>query len=67
MVETRPEPSRWNEVFWLGVALIVLGVFAPESLVVADTRLSRVLFWGGTALLFTRVLVALYRYTVGHT
>ncbi|WP_276261094.1 hypothetical protein [Haloglomus litoreum] len=62
MAEPPAEPSRWSDVFWLGLAFVVLGVFTPETLVLGDTRLSMVLFWSGAGLLLARVLVSVYRF-----
>ncbi|MFC7095793.1 hypothetical protein [Halobaculum marinum] len=62
MANPRSESSRLSEVVWFGLALVVLGVFTPETLMLGGTKLSRVLFYSGVGVLLVSVLVAVVRW-----
>ncbi|REA00873.1 hypothetical protein DEQ92_18865 [Haloferax sp. Atlit-6N] len=61
MADTLTELSQRNEAFWIGLALFLLGVITPESLLLGGIELSRVLIWFGGGILIVRVLVGIYR------
>jgi len=61
MAETLTELSQRNEAFWIGLALFLLGIITPETLLVGELELSRVLIWMGGGILLTRALVGIYR------
>lgn len=61
MVETLTELSQRSEAFWIGLALFLLGVITPETLLLGGIELSRVLLWIGGGILLVRVLVGIYR------
>jgi uncharacterized membrane protein len=61
MADTLTELSQRNEAFWIGLALFLLGVITPETLLLGGIELSRVLIWIGGGILMVRVLVGIYR------
>lgn len=61
MAETLTELSQRNEAFWIGLALFVLGVVTPETLLLGGIELSGVLIWIGGGILLVRILVGIYR------
>ncbi len=61
MVETLTALSQRNEAFWIGLALILLGVITPATLFLRAIELSGVLIWIGGIILLIRVLVAAFR------
>ncbi|MFC7077263.1 hypothetical protein [Haloarcula halophila] len=61
MADTLTELSQRNEAFWIGLALFLLGVITPETLLLGGIELSRVLIWVGGGILMVRVLVGIYR------
>lgn len=50
-----------NEVFWLGVAAVLLGVLIPGALSFGGLNLSRLFVVTGGGLLVTSVFVGIYR------
>ncbi|MFC6965150.1 hypothetical protein ACFQL7_27780 [Halocatena marina] len=61
MVKTLTALSQRNGAFWFALALIFLGGFVPETLILGETELSKILMWIGGGILLTRVLVAAFR------
>ncbi|WP_157533110.1 hypothetical protein [Haloferax profundi] len=61
MADTLTELSQRNEAFWIGLALFLLGVITPETLLLGGIELSRALIWVGGGILMVRVLVGIYR------
>ncbi|MFC6862823.1 hypothetical protein ACFQGE_05040 [Halomicroarcula sp. GCM10025817] len=61
MAETLTELSQRNEAFWIGLALFLLGIITPETLLLGELELSGVLVWVGGGILMVRVLVGIYR------
>ena len=61
MAETLTQLSQRNETFWIGLALFLLGVVTPETLLLRGLELSGVLIWIGGGILLVRVLVGIYR------
>jgi uncharacterized membrane protein len=61
MADTLTELSQRNEAFWIGLALFLLGVITPETLLLGGIELSRILIWVGGGILMVRVLVGIYR------
>jgi hypothetical protein len=61
-METLRSLYRRNEVFWLGLAAVVLGVLLPETLSLGGIDFSRLFVVTGGGLLITSVFVGLYRH-----
>lgn len=61
MAETLTELSQRNEAFWIGLALFLLGVVTPETLLLGGIELSGFLIWMGGGILLVRVFVGIYR------
>ena len=61
MAETLTALSQRNEAFWIGLALFLLGVITPESLLLGGIGLSRVLIFAGGGILIVRTLVGCFR------
>ena len=61
MAESLTELSQRTEAFWIGVALFLLGVSTPETILLGGIQLSLVLLWVGGGILLVRVLVGIYR------
>lgn len=61
MAETLTELSQRNEAFWIGLALFLLGVSTPDTLLLGGIELSRILIWVGGGILMVRILVGIYR------
>ena len=61
MRETLSGLYQRNEVFWVGLFIVALGVLVPESLFVATLDLSRLFVITGGGLLVTSFFVGLYR------
>ncbi|WP_134671771.1 hypothetical protein [Halorussus marinus] len=61
MAETLTALSQRDEAFWVGLALFVLGVLAPETFSLGGVGLSRGLVVVGGGILLTRVLVGGFR------
>jgi hypothetical protein len=61
MAETLTALSQRNEAFWVGLALFFLGVITPQSLLLGDIELSRVLLFVGGGILLVRILVGCFR------
>ncbi len=61
MADALTELSQRNEAFWIGLALFLLGVITPETILLGGIELSRVLIWVGGGILMVRVLVGIYR------
>jgi hypothetical protein len=62
MAESLTALSQRNEVFWIGLTLLLLGVLTPETLSLGGIGLSRVLIILGGGILLVRVLVGLARF-----
>jgi len=58
MVDTFIALSQRNEVFWIGLALFLLGVFIPQAWGIG---LSRTLVVLGGGILFIRIFVGSFR------
>lgn len=61
MVETLTALSQRNEAFWIGLALFLLGVITPESLLLGGIELSRALIVLGGGILLIRTFVGCFR------
>ena len=61
MADTLTELSQRNETFWIGLTLFLFGVITPQTLLLGEIELSRVLIWVGGGILMIRVLVGIYR------
>jgi uncharacterized membrane protein len=61
MADTLTELSQRNEAFWIGLALFLLGISTPDTLLLGGIELSRTLIWVGGGILMVRVLVGIYR------
>ena len=61
MAETLTELSQRDEALWIGLALFLLGVITPETLLLGGIELSRILIWISGGILLVRVLVGIYR------
>jgi hypothetical protein len=61
MAETLTALSQRNEAFWIGLALFVLGVITPESLLLGGIRLSSLLITLGGGILVVRLFVGCFR------
>lgn len=61
MAETLTALYRRNEVLWLGLSAVVLGVLIPETLEFGGIDISRLFVVTGGGLLITSVFVGLYR------
>jgi CHASE2 domain-containing sensor protein len=61
MAETLTALSQRNEAFWIGLALFLLGVITPETLLLGGIGLSRVLIFIGGGILLIRTLVGVFR------
>ncbi|WP_246999710.1 hypothetical protein [Halosolutus gelatinilyticus] len=61
MAETLTALYHRNEVFWLGLSVVVLGVIIPESLEFWGIHLSSWFVVSGGGLLITSVFVGFYR------
>jgi hypothetical protein len=53
--------SQRDEAFWVGMALLVIGSFTPESLHVGTIGVSEALLISGTSILVIRILVGVFR------
>jgi len=62
MVERITALYRRNEVFWLGVAAVVLGIATPESFALGGFGFSHWFVVTGGGLLVTSVFVGVYRF-----
>ncbi|PCR90297.1 hypothetical protein [Natrinema ejinorense] len=51
-----------NEVFWMGLTAVVLGVLIPGTLAFGGLNLSRLFGVTGGGLLITSVFVGIYRF-----
>lgn len=61
MAETLTALSQRNEAFWIGLALFLSGVIAPEVLSLGGVELSNTLILIGGGILLIRVLVGSMR------
>lgn len=61
MAETLTALSQRDEAFWVGLALFLLGVITPESLLLGGVSLSGVLIAIGGGILLIRTLVGCFR------
>lgn len=61
MAETLTALSQRNEAFWTGLALFLLGVITPETLLLGGIGLSRLLIVLGGGILLLRTLVGCFR------
>ena len=61
MAESLAELSQRTEAFWIGVALFLLGVATPETLLLGGIDVSRTLIWVGGGILVVRILVGIFR------
>lgn len=50
-----------NEVFWIGLSALILGIVTPRNLAFGEIGLAKTLFVGGGGLIVTSVFVAIYR------
>ncbi len=62
MAETLVALYRRNEVFWLGLAAVVLGALLPDTLTVGGLDVPQLFVVTGGGLLVTSVFVGLYRF-----
>ncbi|MGQ3330910.1 hypothetical protein [Halorubrum sp. FL23] len=63
MEETLAEVYHLNEVFWLGLVAVVLGVLTPVSLAFGGLNVSSWFIVTGGGLLVTSVFVGIYRFS----
>lgn len=61
MVETLTALYQRNEVFWVGLSAVILGVLIPEALAFGGINLSELFVVTGSGLLITSIFVGLYR------
>jgi hypothetical protein len=61
MAETLTALSQRNEAFWIGLALFLLGVITPETLLLGGIGLSRFLIVLGGGILLLRTFVGCFR------
>ena len=61
MAETLTALSQRNEAFWIGLALFLLGVLTPETLLLGGIGLSRFLIVLGGGILLLRTFVGCVR------
>lgn len=59
--ETLKALYQRNEVFWMGLSAVILGVVIPETIAFWGINLSRLFVVTGGGLLITSVFVGLYR------
>ncbi|WP_115863545.1 hypothetical protein [Halorussus litoreus] len=62
MVETLRGLYQRNEVFWMGLSAVVLGMVIPGTLAFGEINVSRLFVVTGGGLLITSVFVGLYRF-----
>lgn len=61
MAETLTALYQRNEVFWMGLSVVVLGILLPESLGFGGINFPRLFIVTGGGLLITSVFVGIYR------
>lgn len=61
MAETLTALSQRIEAFWLGLSLFFFGLITPESLLLEEIGVSRLLIVLGGGILLIRVLVGCFR------
>ncbi|WP_144240176.1 hypothetical protein [Natrinema altunense] len=61
MEETLRSLYQRNEVFWLGLSAVVLGIVIPGTLAFGGINLSELFVVTGGGLLITSVFVGIYR------
>ena len=62
MVETLTALYQRNEVFWMGLSAVILGMLIPGTLAFGGINLARLLVVTGGGLLITSVFVGIYRF-----
>jgi hypothetical protein len=65
MRETLRSLYRRNEVFWLGLAAVVLGLLVPNAVGAGGINATRLFIVTGGGLLVTSVFVGSYRLLTG--
>ncbi|MEF8843621.1 MAG: hypothetical protein V5A62_18680 [Haloarculaceae archaeon] len=61
MAETLTVLYQRNELFWIGLCAVVLGILLPETLALGEINLSRSFIVTGGGLLITSVFVGIHR------
>ncbi|MFC7133625.1 MULTISPECIES: hypothetical protein [Salinibaculum] len=61
MAETLTVLSQRDEAFWIGLALFVLGLITPDTLLLGGVGLARTLIFIGGGILLTRLFVGMFR------
>ncbi|WP_226039753.1 hypothetical protein [Natrinema sp. DC36] len=61
MAETLTALYQRNEVFWIGLSAVILGVLIPDTLAFVGINLSELFVVTGGGLLITSVFVGIYR------
>jgi hypothetical protein len=61
MLESLTSLYQRNEVFWVGLFIILLGVLVPEMLAFGGLNFSQLFIVTGSGLLITSVFVGFYR------